>query len=269
MFVFSSFFTAPWRYRTILRQFLRREILGRYRGSMLGVAWAFITPLLMLGVYSLVFVGVFHARWPGAESGGGAGFALRLFAGLMVFNLFAEVVGRAASIIVEQPNLVKKVVFPLELLSFVVLGSALFHFFLSAGILLLGTLLIHHSLPLSILLMPMVILPLLPLLLGLSWLLAALGVYVRDVAPVVGLTVSLLLFLSPVFYSIQSLSPTWQFWMQLNPLTPVIESLRAVVFLGQVPDWSMWGMSLLIGCGVACFGAWIFSVLSDGFADVL
>ena len=236
---------------------------------MLGVAWAFITPLLMLGVYSLVFVGVFHARWPGAESGGGAGFALRLFAGLMVFNLFAEVVGRAASIIVEQPNLVKKVVFPLELLSFVVLGSALFHFFLSAGILLLGNLLVHHSVPPTILLLPVIILPLLPLLLGLSWLLAALGVYVRDIAPIVGLTVSLLLFLSPVFYSIQTLSPTWQFWMQLNPLTAVIENLRTAVFFGQMPNWSPWGVSLLIGCVVAGLGAWVFSILRDGFADVL
>ena len=177
--------------------------------------------------------------------------------------------GRAASIIVEQPNLVKKVVFPLELLIFVVLGSALFHFALSVGILLLGNLVVHHSLPPTVLLLPVIILPLLPLLLGLSWLLAALGVYVRDIGPVVGLTVSLLLFLSPVFYSIQTLSPRWQFWMQLNPLTPVIENLRTAVFFGQMPDWSPWAVSMLVGCVVACVGAWVFSILRDGFSDVL
>lgn len=269
MLGFSSIFTAPLRYRTIVWQFLRREILGRYRGSMLGVAWAFITPLLMLGVYSLVFVDIFHARWPGAERAGGGGFALRLFAGLMVFNFFAEVVGRAASMVVEQPNLVKKVAFPVEVLSFVAVGSALFHFFLSVCILLLGNLLVYQTLPVTTFLLPIVILPLLPLLLGLSWLLAALGVFVRDIAPVVGLGVSLLLFLSPVFYSVQTLSPRWQFWMRLNPLTPVIENLRAVVFIGELPDWSLWGAGLLYGCIAAAIGAWVFMTLRDGFSDVL
>lgn len=264
-----SYFVAPWRHRLVLRQFLRREILGRYRGSMLGIAWAFITPLLMLGVYTLVFVGIFRARWPGAEEAGGIAFALRLFAGLMVFNLFSEVIGRAASLILEQPNLVKKVTFPLEILPFVSLGSALFHFALSFGILLLGTLAVEHWLPASILLVPLVLLPLLPLLLGLAWLLAALGVFVRDIAPVVGLGISLLLFLSPVFYSLSSLSPDWQFWMRLNPLTPVIEHLRGVIFLGTVPDWSLWLATLAVGCGVAVLGARVFYSLRHGFADVL
>lgn len=264
-----SIVLVPLRYRPILRQFLRREILGRYRGSILGIAWAFITPLSMLAVYSFVFIGIFRSRWPGAETAGGSGFALRLFAGLMIFNLFAEVVGRSASMIIEQPNLVKKVTFPLELLAYVALGSALFHFFLSAGILLLGNLLVYQSLPATTLMLPIVILPLLPLLLGLSWILAALGVYIRDVGPVVGLGISLLLFLSPVFFSVQSLEPRLRFWMHLNPLTPVIENLRTVVFLGQMPNWYHWGASFLVGAVVAGIGAWLFSVLRGGFADVL
>lgn len=265
----SSHFLAPFRYRSLFWQFLRREILGRYRASMLGIAWAFITPLLMLGVYTLVFVGIFRARWPGAEEAGGVAFALRLFAGLMIFNLFAEVTSRASSLIVEQASLVKKVVFPLALLPFISLGSALFHFTLSAGILLAGTLLVHQSLPWTVLLLPLVILPLLPLLLGLAWLLSALGVYVRDVAPVVGLGVSLMLFLSPVFYSVTSLSPRWQFWMQLNPLTPAIENLRRIFFASGPVDWQTWGISLLAGLLVAWLGAAIFARLRPGFADVL
>lgn len=265
----SAALLAPLRHPSLYRQFLRREILGRYRGSMLGVAWAFITPLLMLGVYTLVFVGVFRARWPGAEEVGGLAFALRLFVGLMVFNLFAEVIGRAATIFVEQPNLVKKVVFPLPLLPFVVLGSALFHFGLSLVVLLVGSLFIDHAWSASLLLIPLVILPLLPLLLGLAWLLGSLGVYVRDLGPVVGLGVSLLMFLSPVFYSLASLAPKWQFWMCLNPLTPVIENLRGVVFLGVAPNWLAWAWSLLLGCVVALIGARVYLALRQGFADVL
>ena len=269
MLAIFSCFLVPLRFRSLFRQFLRREILGRYRGSMLGITWAFITPLLMLGVYTFVFVGVFKARWPGAEESGGLAFALRLFAGLMVFNLFSEVVGRAPTLIVEQPNLVKKVAFPLELLPFITLGSALFHFFLSTVILLTGVVVFDHQLPVTILLLPLVILPLLPLLLGLGWLLAALGVFVRDIGPIVGLSVSLLMFLSPVFYSSSSLSPRWQFWMGLNPLTPVIENLRLVVFSGAMPNWGDWCLALGAACVMAVFGAWIFRMTRDGFADVL
>lgn len=252
-----------------MKQFVRREILGRYRGSMLGTGWAFLSPLLMLTVYTFVFVGIFKARWPGAEEAGGIAFALRLFAGLMVFNLFAEVVGRAPVLILEQPNLVKKVVFPLELLAHVSVGAALFHFSLSAGILLVGTAALDQPLSMLTWLLPIVVLPLLPLLLGLSWLLSALGVYVRDIAPIIGLSISFLLFLTPVFYSLQSMSPNWRFWMALNPMTHVIENIRSVVFLGVGPDWGSWSVSLAAGMCVAFLGAWVFSSLRDGFADVV
>ena len=266
---FFSLFLAPWRFRVILRQFIRREILGRYRGSLLGVGWAFITPLLMLAVYTFVFVGIFRARWPGAEEAGGVAFALRLFAGLMVFNMFAEVVGRAPSMVVEQPNLVKKVSFPLELLPFISIGSALFHFSLSATILLTGAMLVEQHFYPAILLLPLVVLPLLPLLLGLGWLLSALGVFVRDITPIVGLGLNLLLFLSPVFYTTASLSPQWQFWMYLNPLTPIIENCRLLVFSGGSPDWGLWCLSMGVSLVVACFGAWVFRAMREGFADVL
>jgi lipopolysaccharide transport system permease protein len=264
-----SYFIAPWAGRTILRQFVRREIFGRYRGSVLGVGWAFLTPLMMLAVYTFVFVGVFKARWPGAESAGGVAFALRLFAGLIVFNLFSEVVGRAPLLMLDQPNLIKKVVFPLELLSFVSLGSALVHFLLGVGILLVGTAVLDNGLSLRVFLLPVVLLPLLPMLLGLSWLLSALGIYVRDIGPVVGLGVSFLLFLSPVFYSLHSLSERLQFWMSLNPLTPVIESLRSVVFLNAPPDWTSWGLAMVFGLLMAALGAWSFAFLRSGFADVV
>ena len=190
---------SPLRFRLVFRQFLRREILARYRGSLLGITWALLTPLMMLGAYTLVFVGVFKARWPGAEEAGGLAFALNIFAGLMVFNLFSEVIGRSPNLIIEQPNLVKKVSFPLELLAYLTMGSALFHFLLSTLILVFGLAVLSHNLHPTLLFIPVIILPLLPLLLGLSWTLSALGVYIRDISSIIGMALSLFMFLSPIF----------------------------------------------------------------------
>ena len=267
--VFLAYFLAPFKFSPIFRQFARREILGRYRGSMLGITWAFISPLSMLAVYTFVFVEIFKARWPGAVELGGFAFSQRIFAGLMVFNLFSEMVARAPTLVLEQANLVKKVFFPLELLPFIVMGSALFHFFLSAIILVASTLIFNQGLNFYLLFLPIVIIPLLPLLLGLSWLLAALGVYLRDIGQMVTLFVGLLMFLSPIFYSAQSLSSQWQYWLDFNPLTHVIENLRRVVFLSAAPHWADWWTGLGVGCAVAVVGAWTFNKTRDGFADVI
>lgn len=266
--IFSPFL-SPFRFSPILRQFVRRDILGRYRGSLLGMGWAFVTPILMLGVYTFVFVGVFRARWPGAEDGSGITFALQLFAGLMVFNLFAEVTAQAPNLILSQPNLVKKVVFPLEILPFVALGSGLFHLMLSLGVLLVGALFVNHGLPWTVLLLPLVLLPLLPLLLGIGWFFAALGVFVRDIAQVISLGINLLMFLSPIFYSTSSLSPSIQSWMFINPLAPVIENVRLVVFVGEMPDWSNWALSLGVSLLGALFGSAFFQATRREFSDVL
>lgn len=265
----AASFAAPFRHTSLIWQFVRREILGRYRGSILGLGWSIVTPLLMLMVYTFVFVGIFKARWPGAESGGGIGFALQLFAGLAVFNFFAEVLGRAPSLIVEQPNLVKKVVFPLEILPFVTIGAALFHLALSLLILLGGTLLIYGRLAPAALALPLVLLPLLPLLLGLCWLFAALGVFLRDIAQIMGMAINLLLFLSPIFYSVSTIPDKARFWIYLNPLTPVIENVRLVLFIGDWPDWSSWLVYLACASVVAIAGAAFFQGTRKGFADVL
>lgn len=169
-------FLLPVRHRTLIWQFSRREVLGRYRGSLFGLAWSFITPLLMLGVYTFVFVGVFKARWPGAEAGGGLEFALQIFVGLMVFNLFAEVASRAPRLIVDQPNLVKKVVFPLEILPWISVLSGCFHLLISGVVLLAVATGVRGGLPVTAIALPLVLLPLIPMLLGLCWLLSALGV---------------------------------------------------------------------------------------------
>lgn len=254
---------------SLLWQFARREVLGRYRGSLLGLTWSFLTPLLMLGVYSFVFVGVFRASWPGAAKGGGLEFALQVFAGLVVFNLFAEVASRAPNLIVEQPNLVKKVIFPVELLTWVTVLSGLFHLVISVVSLLLVLVLTRGSLPVTALVLPLVLLPFLPFLLGLGWFLSALGVFVRDIGQMMSMVVSLTMFMSPVFYSVTTLDVRWQFWMNLNPLTLIIEQVRTVALLGQWPAWGSLGLYTLLACTFAAAGAGFFQLTRKGFADVL
>lgn len=265
---YFSLLASPIKYKTLFLQFVKRDISGRYKGSLIGIAWAFITPLLTLGVYTFVFAGIFKMRWPGDLASGNGAYALRLFAGLVVFNLFSEVVSRASNLIVEQPNLVKKVVFPLELLGHISIGVSLFHFLIGSGMLFVCTILFepfHYS----ALLFPLVVMPLIPMLLGVSWMLSAIGVYFRDLGQALVLLVNLLLFLSPVFYSTSTLSPELQFWIGLNPLTQPIENMRNVLFAGLVPDLMSWLGSLLLGLAVAIAGAWMFTKTRDGFADVL
>ena len=259
----------PLRTRSLLWQFARRDVLGRYRGSVLGLTWSFLTPLLMLGVYSFVFVGVFRASWPGSPKGSGSEFALQVFAGLLVFNLFSEVASKAPNLIVEQPNLVKKVIFPIELLSWVTVLSGLFHLLISAGTLLVVLILVRGDIPVTALALPLVLLPFLPFLLGLGWFFSAIGVFVRDVGPVMTMTVSLILFMSPIFYSVASLPAELQYWMNLNPLTLIIEQVRAVLLQGQWPAWGSLGAYALFASLFAAVGATFFQLTRKGFADVL
>lgn len=254
---------------SLLWQFARREVLGRYRGSLLGLTWSFLTPLLMLGVYSFVFIGVFRAKWPGAVNAGGLEFTLQIFAGLIVFNLFAEVASRAPNLIVDQPNLVKKVIFPVELLTWVTVLSGLFHLMISVATLLLVLLIARGSLPVTALALPLVLLPFLPFLLGVGWLLSALGVFVRDIGQMMTMVVSLMMFMSPVFYSISTLDVRWQFWMNLNPLTLIIEQVREAVLQGHWPAWGALGLYALLACVFAVASAGFFQLTRKGFADVL
>lgn len=260
----------PFSHRLLISQFTRREVLGRYRGSILGVGWSFFTPLLMLGVYTFVFVGVFKARWPGAEQGGGIEFAMQIFVGLMVFNLFAEVAGRAPRLVLEQPNLVKKVVFPLEVLPWIAVLSGLFHLVLSVAVLLLAVAVVRDGgLAVTSLALPVVLVPFIPFLLGICWLLAALGVFIRDVGQLMSFVVNLALFLSPVFYSLASLSESMRRLMQLNPLTPIIENVRRVLLQGLWPQWEQLAFYLLAACAFALLAGTFFQITRKGFADVL
>jgi lipopolysaccharide transport system permease protein len=259
---------SAWRHRWLMFSLIKREVVGRYRGSMLGMLWSFFNPVFMLVVYTFVFSVVFKARWPG-EDGSRVKFALVLFAGLLVFNLFSECIGKAPSLVLANVNYVKKVVFPLELLPWVSLGSALFHMLVSFGVWLLFYLFFLGLPDLHVLLFPLVLLPLIFFIMGASWFLAALGVFLRDIGQVVSLLITILLFLSPIFYPVAALPEKYQWWQQLSPLTLVIEQARDVLIYGRSPNMALYVANLTASGVVAALGFAWFQRMRKGFADVL
>lgn len=231
--------------------------------------WSLITPLLMLAVYTVVFTTVFKARWTGAEPASSAEFALNLFAGLIVFNVFAECATRAPTLILANANLVTKVVFPLEIISAATVVSAIFHAATSTAVLIAFELVSKTSVPASIVWLPIVWLPLILGCLALSWIVSALGVFLRDLSQVMNVFVSMLMFLSTVFYPLSALPSDWQPIVSLNPLVVVIEQSRRVMVEGADPNLGY----LIIGCiSMFCvceISLRLFLRAKRGFADVV
>jgi len=257
------------RHRELLWKLSEREIVGRYRGSVLGILWSLITPLLMLAVYTFVFTTVFKARWAGVEQASSADFALNLFAGLIVFNIFAECATRAPTLILSNSNLVTKVVFPLEILNASTVASAIFHAITSTVVLIFFEAIAKATIPPTMVWLPLVWLPLILGCLGMSWIISALGVFLRDLSQVMNVCVSMMMFLSTVFYPLSALPPNWQPILRLNPLVIVIEQSRRVMIEGTIPSLSY----LIIGC-MSMFCASEISLrfflrAKRGFADVI
>jgi len=262
----------PAAHGSLLWQLAERDVRARYRQSWLGMAWVVLTPLMMLAIYVFVLGHVLQVRWPSgsvAQPAGTAAFALNVYAGLAVFGFIADCVGRAPMLVAGQPQLVKKIVFPLGLLAWVNVAASLVPMGVSA-LLLIGLALMQTGpWPASALLLPLAWLSLVPLGLGVSWLLAATGAYVRDVGHVAAMVMSVLLFLSPIFYPLTSLPAALQPWLALNPLALPIEFTRALVGSGPFPAWPALLLHLL-GCSAfAALAAVVFNRLRPGFADVV
>lgn len=257
------------RNRALVHQLAWQEIAGRYRASLFGVAWMAITPLLMLAVYTFVFAIVFQSRWGTGATVNKAQFAVVLFAGLAVFNLFGESIGRAPGLVVGNANYVKRVVFPLELLPVIAVCGALFHFAVSMLVWAAVAWFLIGPLPVTALLLPVVLLPLLLGTLGLCWLLSALGVYLRDVGQVVGVAVTGLLFLSPIFYPLDAVPESVRWLIRLNPIGYVVDMVRGVLVFGTLPGMAGYGTALVASLLLAWMGFWWFQKTRKGFADVL
>lgn len=263
-------FVQPWAQRGLIGVLTSRELSGRYRGSLLGHLWAFATPLLMLAVYTLVFGVILPSRWPGGAPGDDMlGFALRLLTGLLLHGVLAEALSRAPLLVVSQPNYVTKVVFPLEVLGWVNLLTAAVH--AAAGLLLLVVVngVWGAGFAPAQALLPLVLLPYLPMLLGLVWVVAALGVYVRDLAQIIGPAVMVLMFLGPVFYPREAIPEPLRGWLVLNPLTVPVEQARRLLFEHAAPDWATLAAYTFMALLVFVAGRAVFDLLRKGFADVL
>lgn len=257
------------RHRDLIFQMIIREVVGRYKGSIMGLAWSFFNPILMLSIYTFVFSVVFKARWGVDSDEGKVEFALVLFIGLIVHSLFAEVINRAPTLIQSNVNYVKKVVFPLEILPVISIGAALFHALISLVVLLSAFFLLNGYLHWTALLAPIVFLPLVFVTLGFAWLLTSLGVFLRDVGQTIGIITTVMLFLAPVFYPMSALPEKYHVFLLVNPLTFIIEQARQVLIFGQLPNWN--GLSAYTGVSilVAWVGYWWFQKTRKGFADVL
>ena len=255
--------------RSLLWQFVKRSVSARYRGSMLGIFWSFIQPMMMLCVYTFVFSVVFRSRW-GTDIGSGRGsFAIILFCGLALFNLFSEAVTLNSGIIVSNTNLVKKVIFPLEILP---LSQTLATFAVGMVwflLLFLGTVFVFGKLSFTMLLLPLVLIPLFLFTLGVSFFTASLGVYVRDTSYAVGVVLQILFFLTPIFYPVSAIPERFRWPILLNPLTILIEEARKVFLYGELPDWRFLGAAFLISLLVLHLGFLWFHKTKKGFADVL
>jgi lipopolysaccharide transport system permease protein len=258
-----------WRNRQLIAQMTRREVVGRYKGSFMGLAWSFFNPVFMLAVYTFVFSVVFKSRWGTGSEESKTQFAVVLFVGMIVHGLFAEVLNRAPGLILSNVNYVKKVVFPVEILPVIATGAALFHSLISLGVLLAAFVLFNGYLHWTAVFIPLVLLPLIILTIGLAWILAATGVFLRDVSQTIGIITMVVMFLSPVFYPVSALPEIFRPWLMANPLTFIIEQAREVLIWGHLPNWAGLIVYTLAAAAVAWAGYVWFQKTRKGFADVL
>lgn len=250
----------------LLAQLVRREVLLKYRGSILGIGWSFLYPLLLLAAFTLVFGGVLGAKW--GTKGTGIELALFIYCGLLVFTPFAEVASSTPRLLQNYQAYVKKIIFPTELLPLVNVLAATVHALANLLVLMVIAALVGHVQPM-LLLAPVVLLPAWLFTLGVAWFLAAAGAYVRDLTHVMPVATQLLMFLSPIFYPLQ-VAPAFLQWMhQFNPLAIAMEDTRRVVLDGVPPDWTSWLIMLCVGALAAYAGHSFFMRSKEDFADVI
>jgi len=256
------------RNRSLILALSKREVLGRYRGASFGLLWSILSPFLMLCVYAFAFGSILNSRWP-QPAGSVNSFAIILFVGLIVHGFFAECFTRAPMLITSNVSYVKKVIFPIEILPWPMVVSALFHTFMNVVVLIVLRLAVDHQFSLSIILLPVVFLPLIILMLGVGWFLSALGVYVRDISQVTGVLSTALLFTSSAVVPVNAIPEQYRFVFSLNPLTFIIDQAREVSLWGGMPDWTGLGLYALASSLFALIGYTWFSATRRGFGDVL
>ncbi|WP_084156361.1 ABC transporter permease [Desulforegula conservatrix] len=264
-----SFFIHLSVFKNLIYQFALREVYSRYRGSLLGIAWTFLQPLFMLCVYTFVFSVVFNAKWGKSHAGGNSEFALVLFVGIITFNIIGDVISSAPTLILSNVNLVKKVIFPLEILPVVKLIGVLVNAFVGLLIALLGILLVWNEIHLTALLLPFAWLPVIFFALGCCYFISALGVFLRDVQPTVGVLVTVMFFLSPIFYPLEAVPEAYRIFCTMNPIAIYVETSRSLLLWGMIPDLTVYAYGFAISLVVFIFGLAFFLKAKNTFADVI
>jgi lipopolysaccharide transport system permease protein len=258
-----------WNYRGLIWMMSRREVAARYKGSVVGIGWAFVQPLLMLGVYTFVFSVIFNARWGLGTDETRSSFALVLFLGLITFRVFSEMLNVSSDMVVRNSNFVKKVLFPLEILPVVQLLSILIHALLSLLIVIIGALFILHHIPLTALLLPIIWLPVILFSLACGYYLAAVGVFFRDIRANTNVLTTVLFYASGIFYPISAVPEKFQILLKMNPIAILVEYSRKVFFWGITPDWSAYVVWLSVSVVMCVSGFVCFMKVKRAFADVL
>jgi lipopolysaccharide transport system permease protein len=260
-------FLSLWKHRQLIGHLARRDILSRYRGSFMGLVWSFVQPLLMLAIYTVVLGYFLKSKWPGVDNS--LEYSLVLFAGLILFNFLVECISRAPTLVLANPNYVRKVVFPLEVLPWVSVAAALFHTMLTLAAWIVFYLLVHRSLHWTIVYIPLLLFPLTFVAAATGWFLSATGVFIRDVNQLIPPITQALMFLSPLFYSVHDVPPLFQKILLANPLSFVIEQARAIMIWGQSPDFAGLGIYWIVSLIVAWLAFVWFQYVRDGFGDVI
>ena len=267
-------FSNAWKERVLIRRLVNREIQARYRGSALGIVWAVLLPLATISIYTFVFGTIFRARWSVPEhtvanSSSEYSFGIMLFVGFIIFGIFSEPINKAPGLMLENPSYIKKVVFPLEVLAWVSVMASL----VSAGIAFAVFLVIFtvmYGLPsIMILLLPFIILPIVFIALGFTYILSSLGVYIRDIRQFIPLLTTMMMFLSPVLYPIENVPERFRQLVLINPLTIGITQARDAIFWGKLPNILEWSAYLLVSVAILVAGHTWFTRTKKGFADVL
>lgn len=246
----------------------KREISSKYKGSLLGPLWSVITPLLLLTVYSFVFGVIFQSKWPSFNNSR-ADFAIVLFIGMLTFNIFSDSVSKSPWTITSNANFVKKIIFPIEILAIVNVFSSIFNFMMGLIAWLFIMIIFHGLPPITIFLLPIYILPLLILSAGVSWIFSSLGVYFKDIGQFMGVLIMLLMFSSPVFYSIDSIPLSYKIFFELNPIASSINMVRDVALFGVVPSLKLYLLTLFVSSLISYAGYIFFKKTKVGFSDVL
>lgn len=255
------------QHRRLIFDLTRRELAARYKGSLLGVAWALLNPLMMLALYTFFFSLILKAKWGIDDTA--PNFGLMLFCGLIVHGWMADVLSRAPDLLSSHRNYVKKVVFPLEALSWITVLSALVQLVMSLVVLVVLAIVLGQGISWTILLLPVVLAPLLLLLLGLSWFISSLAVFFKDIGQLMGSLLTLLLFTSTAFFSLETAPSAIRDLILFNPLTVIMDGVRQVVILHELPNWERLGIHAVISFAVCVLGYAWFQRTRPGFADVL